>query len=189
MILLLMPTDTAHKILNIPLVGFVARSGTGKTSLITKIIPMLREKHIRVAVIKHSHHDFDIDIPGKDSYEIRKAGAIQTIIASPHRIASILELKNPAMEPDLEECISQVHNRDIDLILVEGFKYASFPKIEIHRESVCNEYFYSTDDSIIALVTDVAHDPECPLPILDLNTPSQIMDFIINKFKLQNSNE
>ncbi|MFL6712642.1 MAG: molybdopterin-guanine dinucleotide biosynthesis protein B, partial [Sulfurifustis sp.] len=112
-----------------PILGIAAYSGTGKTTLLRKILPQLRGRGLRVAVVKHAHHSFDTDVPGKDSYELRKAGAVQMLVASRHRWALITETGD-ANEPRLDELLGQLDQSNLDLILVEGFKAEAFPKIE-----------------------------------------------------------
>ncbi|MBT3723091.1 MAG: molybdopterin-guanine dinucleotide biosynthesis protein B, partial [Gammaproteobacteria bacterium] len=119
-----------------PVIGFSAFSGTGKTTLLKKIIVLLRERDIRLAVIKHAHHDFEIDHPGKDSFELRKADAYQMLISSGKRKALITEFASFQQEPSLNELIDDLDHENIDLILVEGFKREHFAKIELHRESL-----------------------------------------------------
>src|SRR5689334_21649650 len=104
-----------------PTLGFAAYSGTGKTTLLRRIIPLLRERGLRVAVIKHAHHSFDTDVPGKDIYELRKAGAAQMLVASRHRSALVTEMTDVG-EPRLDDLLSRLDQVDVDLILVEGFK-------------------------------------------------------------------
>lgn len=165
-----------HK--NIPVLGIAAYSGTGKTTLLRKVLPSLRAHGLRVAMIKHAHHSFDTDVPGKDSYELRKAGATQMLVASRHRWALVTETGDAA-EPRLEELLTHLDHGNTDLILVEGFKAEAFPKIELHRPSLGNPLLCSLDRSIIAVAVDapLAHDPG--IPVLDLNQPEQIIDFIL----------
>ncbi len=118
----------------IPVVGFSAYSGTGKTTLLTGVIPQLKSRGLKVAVIKHAHHHFDLDQPGKDSYELRKSGADQTVICTHTRMAIISEFEQPEDEPGLEEIIESLNPAKADLVLVEGYKYLKFAKIELHRE-------------------------------------------------------
>ena len=179
-----MTTDSATTSPNIPVIGFVAQSGTGKTTLITRLIPLLKQLGIRIAVIKHSHHNFDIDKPGKDSYEIRQAGAIQSIIASKYRIASIYEFTNNQREPELTECLKQVDRETINLIIVEGFKQECYSKIEVHRAAVNAGYLYPEDQNIIAVVSDSYPGTECTLPVFDINHPAQVAEFLVTHFKL-----
>ena len=159
-----------------PVLGFAAYSGTGKTTLLIKLLPLLREAGLRVAMIKHAHHDFDIDTPGKDSYELRKAGADQVLIASNYRRALVIETPE-ASEPALDDLIGQLNLDDIDLILVEGYRHLPFPKIELHRPSTGKDLIYPNDNDIMAIASDEVFDTK-GLPMLDLNNPDEIVDFI-----------
>ena len=164
----------------LPLLGFAAWSGTGKTTLLTKLIPLLKEKGLRVGLVKHAHHDFDIDYPGKDSYELRKAGAAEVVIASRKRIASIHETPVRQDEPVLMDALSHIQVEHLDLVLVEGFKTEDFPKIELHRKELNKPYIYPNDSGIIALAVDEIDDADVPidLKLLDLNQPEKIATFI-----------
>lgn len=164
-----------------PTLGFAAYSGTGKTTLLTRIIPLLREQGIRLAVIKHAHHDFDIDKPGKDSYELRKAGAIQTLIASSIRWALVSECEGDA-EPQLFELIERLDHAQLDLVLVEGFKQFAFPKIELHRARLRKPFLFPDDSSIIAVACDELQLPDTTLPVMDINEPAQIAQYIQSRF-------
>jgi molybdopterin-guanine dinucleotide biosynthesis protein MobB len=160
-----------------PVLGFAAFSGTGKTTLLEKLIPQLTEQGIRIAMIKHAHHEFDIDIPGKDSYRLRKAGAQQMLIASSRRMALMTENDTP-QEPRLDELITRLDLDNIDLVLVEGFKHVSFPRIELHREALGKTLLHPEDPGIIAVASD--HMADCgDLPALDLNDSAAITKFII----------
>jgi len=163
----------------LPLIGISAYSGTGKTTLLTRLLPLLSEQGVRVAVIKHAHHLFDIDHPGKDSHELRKAGAAQMVIASHRRMALVKEYEADHPEPTLEEALQAIDPEHLDLVLVEGFKRADFPKIELHRPALGKPLLCLNDPNIIAIASD-AEVPDAPasLPRLDLNQPSQIADFI-----------
>jgi molybdopterin-guanine dinucleotide biosynthesis protein MobB len=165
----------------LPVLGIVAAgSNAGKTTLITQLIPALAKRNIRVSVIKHAHHKFDIDHPGKDSYKIREAGAVQTLIASNKRWALMTEL---AGEPDLEVLIAQVNPSYADLILVEGFRQANIPKIEVCRSSLGMPILAISDSNIIAVATDANLDIQQPL--LPLNDIEQIIEFIVLHLRLQ----
>ena len=142
----------------VPVLGVAAYSGTGKTTLLRKVLPQLRARGLRVAVIKHAHHSFDTDVPGKDSYELRKAGATQMLVASRHRWALVSETGD-GPEPRLETLLDRLDYKNIDLILVEGFKTEHFPKIELHRPSLGQPLLYQLDRSIVAIATDA------PLPV------------------------
>ena len=170
----------------IPLLGFAAYSGTGKTTLLEKLLPLLSERGISVAMIKHSHHDFEIDKEGKDSYRLRKAGAKQMLIASAYRSALITE-KDGEKEPELDDLIQQIDYKNIDLLLVEGFRHVAFPKIELHRPSLGKQLLFPHDNSIIALASDdanqiIPNQSVPPLPVLSLNDANSIADFIQDRF-------
>lgn len=161
---------------NPPVLGFAAFSGSGKTTILTGIIPLLVERKLRIGIIKHSHHDFEIDQPGKDSHRLRTAGACQTMIASPWRTAWISE-NDRAREPRLEQLLARMQRDTLDLILVEGFRHENFPKIEIHRTSIGKPLLHAQDPHIMALACDEPID--APIPTLDINNPQEIADFII----------
>lgn len=162
-----------------PLIGFIAYSGTGKTTLLKQVLPILKTKGLHIGMIKHAHHNFDIDIPGKDSYELRKAGADQMLVASRYRWALITEQNNPEQDPSLQAMIDQLDTGKLDLILVEGFKHSSFAKIELHRPSMAKPLLYPKDKNIIAVASDEKLQPEPTIPFLDLNDPQEIADFVI----------
>jgi molybdopterin-guanine dinucleotide biosynthesis protein B len=163
----------------VPVLGIAAYSGTGKTTLLTKLLPLLRERGLRVAMIKHAHHTFDIDIPGKDSYELRKAGAVQTLIASGRRWALVTENETEA-EPELNQLLPRLDYQNIDLVLVEGFKHERFPKIELHRKALQRPLLFLSDDSVIAIACDETLPQSNGLPVLDINQPAQLAEFIHN---------
>jgi molybdopterin-guanine dinucleotide biosynthesis protein MobB len=166
-----------------PVIGFSAFSGTGKTTLLTKVIPLLRLCKLRLAVIKHAHEGFDIDQPGKDSFEIRQAGTSQVLISSQKRKALITEYSDQA-ESSLSELIDDLDHSCIDLILVEGFKREHFDKIELHRAALGKPYLYQQDDDIVALATDQPVIMTKDLPLLDINEPEQIAQFICKRLNL-----
>jgi molybdopterin-guanine dinucleotide biosynthesis protein B len=164
-----------------PLVGFKAYSGTGKTTLLIKLISILAEKGIRVGIIKHAHHTFDIDQPGKDSYKLRKAGASEMLIGSVHRWALMVDAEKD-QQFTLEDHILQLDQNNLDLILVEGFKLEAIQKIELTRPSLGNDLFFPDDKNVIAVATDEPLSVETNLPILDINNPEQIAAFICDQF-------
>jgi molybdopterin-guanine dinucleotide biosynthesis protein MobB len=168
---------TAH----VPILGFVAYSGTGKTTLLLKIIPLMKDRGLHVGVIKHTHHKFDIDQPGKDSYRIRHAGADQTLVASRQRWALMVETGH-FREPYLDHLLTHLDQDKLDLILVEGFKHEKFPKIEIYRPSLGFSLMFPEDDSIIAVASDAPLPLATNLPLLDLNEPEQVVTFIQQRF-------
>ena len=151
-----------------------ANSGSGKTTLIEKIVPQLIKKGLIVSVIKHAHHKFDIDTPGKDSFRLRESGAYQTLIFNDHRSALITE--NVKDTFNVDEVITQISS-DTDIILIEGLKNMSFPKIEVHRKEISNEILFKKDLNIIAIVSDLLLDIK--IPSFDLNDIPSIVDFII----------
>ena len=165
----------------VPLLGFAAYSGTGKTTLLTKLIPRLMAEGLRIGLIKHGHHDFEIDHPGKDSYELRRAGASPVMLSSSRRRAVITEHR-PPREPVLNDELAHFDQTSLDLILVEGFKREAFPKIELHRPALGKPLLFPEDRTIIAIATDAALAPEPPIPRLDLNDPDRIARFILKDF-------
>ena len=162
--------------------GFAGYSGSGKTTLLEKLIPIFVSSGHKVSVIKHAHHRFDIDKPGKDSYRHREAGASEVLISSSHRWALMHELKNE-VEPTLQELIA--HLSDCDIVLVEGFKNEPIPKLEVHRSVVGKEYLYLHNPHIIGIATDEELDID--LPRLDINQPESIVIFILNYLGLSSS--
>ncbi len=164
----------------VPLLGFCAWSGTGKTTLLTALIPLLREQGLRLGVLKHAHHGFDIDRPGKDSWRLRKAGAEQMLVASRNRIALIRERTADSGEPALDELLEMLEMDRLDLVLVEGFKHEVFPKIELHRPSMQRPLLCGRLRHIIAVAGDEPLSLPRPLPLLDLNRPQDIVDFILD---------
>lgn len=171
--------------INLPTLGIVAAgSNAGKTTIITRLIPVFAEHHVRVSVIKHAHHKFDIDYPGKDSYNIREAGAVQTLIASGKRWALMTEMQrtqDECEEANLASLLAQFDNTYADLILVEGFKKAQIPKIEIYRPSLGLPLLANNDSNIIAVVSDEVIN--CTQPQLALNDTMAICTFIMQWIK------
>ncbi len=165
-----------------PLLGFAAWSGTGKTTLLKQLIPLLRGAGVRVAAIKHTHHSVDFDEPGKDSYELRKSGANQVLVASAKRSMLITETPSPEQEPQLQQLLGQLDHEQIDLILVEGFKHESIPRIELHRSAVGKPLLYPDDPQIIAIAlseSETLIQKTAPtIPRLDLDNSPQIVEFI-----------
>jgi molybdopterin-guanine dinucleotide biosynthesis adapter protein len=165
----------------IPILGFAAFSGTGKTTLLTQLIPILKQEGLRIGLIKHSHHNIQIDQPGKDSFRLREAGASPVMLVSSHRRAIITEFDHIS-EPMLDEQLLAFDQSELDLILVEGFKAAKFPKIELHRTSLNKPLLYPNDPNIIAIATDSPLGSPQNLVQLDLNQPEMIAKFITQKF-------
>ena len=163
----------------IPILGFAAYSGTGKTTLLVKLVPLLRQRGLNVAVVKHAHHNFDTDQPGKDSYELRKAGANQMLVGSSRRSALIIEHERES-EPGLLDLLPMLDTSTINLILVEGFKSESFPKIELHREALGRPLRCHNDPDIIAVASDTPLPSVKHIPLLDLNHADEIADFTLS---------
>lgn len=167
----------------VPILGFAAYSGTGKTTLLSELIPILKKAgNLRIGVIKHSHHSFEIDSPGKDSYRLREAGAAPVMLVSIYRRAIITDFDAPK-EPRLDEQLAYFDQSAVDLILVEGFKRESFPKIELHRPALGKPLLYPNDSSIIAVASDALLPLPPHLPLLDLNRPSAVADFILDRIR------
>lgn len=165
------------------MLGFCAYgSGCGKTTLLTRLIPLLRERGLRISIIKHAHHRFDIDHPGKDSYRLREAGAVQTLLGSSKRWALMTELPEER-EPRLEELAAQLDPALADLVLVEGFKQDPVPKIEVHRPSLGHPLLANDDSHIIAVATDIP--VTTTLPVLDLNNVGEVADFVLQWHRIQ----
>lgn len=163
--------------IKIPLIGFAAYSGTGKTTLLVSLINIFKTRGLRVGLIKHAHHNFEIDYPGKDSFELRKAGATQVYVCSGTRWALMVE-REPGPADTLQDHINRLDTNNLDLILVEGFKPAIIPKIELHRPILGKPLLFPQDRSIIAVATDQPKQLTTALPVLDLNDPEAIAAFI-----------
>lgn len=154
--------------------GFAGYSGSGKTTLLERLIPFLTGQGFRLALIKHAHHDFDIDQPGKDSYRHRQAGAAEVLVSSNQRWALMHELRG-AEEPSLQAHLARLS--PCDLVLVEGFKREPIPKLEIHREANAKPLLFMQDPHIVAIATDAPVDTS--LPRFDLNAIDAIGHFIL----------
>ncbi len=161
----------------VPVLGFAAWSGTGKTTLLRRLIPLLRDAGMRLGVIKHAHHDFDVDQPGKDSYELRHAGAERVLVGSRVRWALMVE-QPTAGEPTLASLLAHMPRQSLDLILVEGFKHERFPKLELHRPALGRPLLQPDDASIVAVASDARLHPPPPVPLLDLNDVESVADFV-----------
>ena len=154
--------------------GFAGYSGAGKTTLIEQLIPRFVQAGLRVSLIKHAHHAFDIDKPGKDSYRHREAGATEVLVTSAQRWVMMHELRGET-EQTLEQQIARFS--PCDLVLVEGFKRAAIPKLEVHRPSFERPLLHTDDFNIVAIAADAP--VQTALPLLDLNNPDAIAEFII----------
>jgi molybdopterin-guanine dinucleotide biosynthesis protein B len=155
--------------------GITGWSGCGKTSLITHILPILGGYGLRVSTIKHAHHHFDIDKSGKDSYRHRDAGVVEVMISSAHRWALMHESREGEETP-LTDLIQ--HMTAVDLVLVEGYKSEPHAKLEIHRPSLGKSLLQPSDGNIVGVASD-ADLGNLPVPVLDLNNPAAVADFII----------
>ena len=156
-------------------IGLVGWSGAGKTTLIAKLIPELKSRGLTVSTMKHAHHSFDVDKPGKDSYVHREAGAQEVLVASASRWALIHDLHG-APEPSL--CDLLAHLAPADLVLVEGFKTSAHAKIEVHRVSNAKPFLFPDDPSIVALASD-APPPFGPLPRVNLDNVEAIASLVV----------
>ncbi len=160
-----------------PVLGFSAFSGSGKTTLLEKLIPVLKSEGLRILLIKHSHHDFELDKPGKDSYRLRHAGADQIMLASQYRTAWIKE-EDGVSEPQLAVLLSRLDVSEFDLVLVEGFRHEAITKIEIHRPALNTPMLCAQDERIIAVACDAPPASAVTVPLLPLNDPQVIACFI-----------
>ena len=155
--------------------GIVGWSGSGKTTLLTKLIPLLVSRGLRIATLKHAHHAFDVDQPGKDSYEHRKAGASEVIVSSARRWVQMHEVGDGA-EATLAEHLQRLS--PCDLVLVEGYKTERHPKLEVFRESVGKSALHPTDARIVAVASDTRL-PDLAIPQVDLNDVSAVAEVVI----------
>lgn len=157
------------------IIGMAGWSGSGKTTLITRLIPLLTARGLKVSTVKHAHHGFDLDKPGKDSFMHREAGAAEVLISSGKRFALLHELRDEA-EWDLPNLLGKL--TPVDLVLVEGFKRDPFPKIEIHRTANGKPLLQPEDPHIIAIASDIAL-PDAPVPVVDLDDIAAIADLLL----------
>ena len=165
--------------------GLAGWSGSGKTTLLVKLIPELVSRGLEVSTVKHAHHRFDVDKPGKDSYEHRQAGASEVLISSSNRFALMRELRGEP-EPSLAELIAVM--KPVDLLMVEGFKHGDHPKLEVHRPSVGKDLLAQKDEYVVAVASDEAL-PHVDKPVLDLNDVPAIADFIMEYMSLKAGEE
>ena len=160
--------------------GFAGWSGSGKTTLIEKLIPRFVDAGLRVSLIKHAHHTFDVDQPGKDSYRHRHAGASEVLVTSSRRWVLMHELRGAA-EPAFEEQLK--HLSPCDIVIVEGFKHAPIPKLEVWRRQTGEPLIHPNDPHIVAVASDTRVDTK--LPVLDLDDDAAIASFILAHLRLQ----
>ncbi len=162
-------------------VGFAGFSGSGKTTLVERLIPALRLKGLRVSVVKHAHHRFDIDHAGKDTYRHREAGAFEVVVASDQRMALMREFE-VAKRPTVHQLLAELYE-GVDWVLVEGFKDSDLLKIEVWRAASEKPARYPQDDFITAIATDSPDQLPTPtqLPVLDLNDPDALVDWLISQ--------
>jgi molybdopterin-guanine dinucleotide biosynthesis adapter protein len=160
-------------------IGFAGWSGSGKTTLIEKLIPLFVQRGLRVSLVKHAHHTFDVDQEGKDSWRHRHAGATEVLVTSSRRWVLMHELRG-GQEPSFEDQVKRLS--PCDLLIVEGFKYAPIPKIEVWRAEPGEGMLSPNDPHIVAVATDASVDTK--LPVLDLNAPAAVADFILRHLKL-----
>lgn len=159
--------------------GFAGFSGSGKTALIERLIPLFVARGLRVSLIKHAHHTFDVDQPGKDSYRHRHAGAAEVLVTSSRRWVLMHELNGEA-EPAMDAVMARMS--PCDLLLIEGFKHAAIPKLEVYRRSVGEPALHPHDAHIVAVATD--QPLQTHLPVLDLNRADLVGEFILKHLGL-----
>jgi molybdopterin-guanine dinucleotide biosynthesis protein B len=157
------------------IIGLAGWSGSGKTSLVVRLLPALVARGLRVSTIKHAHHEFDVDTPGKDSYAHRAAGAHEVLVASARRFALMRELRD-APEPALEELVARL--APVDLLVVEGFKRHAHDKIEVHRPALGKKLLAPDDPGIVAVASDAALEG-LRVPRLDLDDTAAIAAFVV----------
>jgi molybdopterin-guanine dinucleotide biosynthesis protein B len=159
-------------------VGFAGYSGSGKTTLVERLIPALKMRGARVSVVKHAHHDFDIDQPGKDTHRHREAGALEVVVASSKRLALMREFEQPA-QLTVHQLLAELWD-GVDWVLVEGFKSSNLLKIEVWRADSGQPSRYPDDDFVVAIATDSpGRLPEETLrPVLDLNDPDAVAQWL-----------
>ena len=159
--------------------GFAGWSGSGKTTLIERLIPLFVQRGLKVSLVKHAHHTFDVDQPGKDSYRHRHAGCSEVLVTSSKRWVLMHELRGAA-EPDFAELIKQVS--PCDLLLVEGFKREKLPKLEVYRAAVGESLLHTQDPDVVAIASDQR--VETKLPQFDLNDAPAIAAFVLQRVGL-----
>ena len=161
------------------IIGIAGYSGSGKTTLIEKLIPLLVAEGLRVSLVKHAHHEFDVDQPGKDSYRHRHAGCTEVLVSSSKRWALMRELRGDA-EPSLNEQLK--HLSACDLVIVEGYKSEPIAKVEVHRRASQTPFLFPDDPHVVAIATDEPVDTK--LPQLDLDAAEDVARFILRHLGL-----
>jgi molybdopterin-guanine dinucleotide biosynthesis protein B len=161
--------------------GLAGWSGSGKTTLVVKLLPELKRRGFSISTVKHTHHSFDIDKPGKDSYEHRRAGASEVMVSSSTRWALLRELRGEP-EPDLEALIARM--TPVDILLVEGFKTYPHPKLEIHRPALGKPLLCINDPHVVAVASDVALEG-LPVPVFALDDVAGIAGHILSALRLE----
>jgi molybdopterin-guanine dinucleotide biosynthesis protein B len=161
-------------------VGFAGYSGSGKTTLVEALIPALKLRGLRVSVVKHAHHKFDLDHEGKDSYRHREAGAFEVVVASNKRLALVREFERTT-ELSVHHLIAELYE-GVDWVLVEGFKQSDLLKIEVLRPSTLKQPMYDDDDFIVGVATDEPSQirPDLVRPVFDLNDPDAIAQWLVD---------
>lgn len=161
-------------------VGFAGYSGAGKTTLVEQLVALFKAQGLRVSVLKHAHHDFDMDRPGKDSWRHRQAGAYEVLVASSRRLALMREF-DPPPELQVRELLAELDGR-ADWVLVEGFKNSDLPKVEVWRPGLGHPLRYPADPHVRALATDAPEQlPQpIPLPVLDLNHAPAVLQYLLH---------
>ena len=161
-------------------VAFAGYSGSGKTTLVESLIPVLKQRGLRVSVVKHAHHSFDIDQPGKDTHRHRQAGAFEVVVASSNRLALIREFEKPT-QLSVHHVIAELYE-GVDWVLVEGFKSSDLLKVEVWRAASGQAVRYPDDDFVVAIATDSPDQmPQATLrPVLDLNDVNAVANWLID---------
>jgi len=162
---------------NVPMriIGLAGWSGAGKTTLIAKLIPGILARGLKVSTLKHAHHGFDVDRPGKDSYEHRMAGATEVLVASEKRFALMHELRDEP-EPRLPELLAKLS--PVDLVIIEGYKREPHPKLEVFRASIAKPLIHPDDPHVVAIASDVPL-PHAKVPRVSLDDTAAIIDILL----------
>jgi molybdopterin-guanine dinucleotide biosynthesis protein B len=164
----------------VKVLGIVGWSGSGKTTLLTALLPLLKARGLTISTVKHTHHGFDMDRPGKDTFRHREAGAQEVLVASGERWALLHELSGP--EPRLPELLARM--QPVDLVLVEGFKTHPFPKLEVHRPALGKPPIWHTEPDIVAVAAD-APLATCDRTLLALNDPAGVAEWLVQFLVLE----